>query len=370
MPERRVLIVDDARETLTKYAKCFEEAVPPWKVETASDEHEACDKVKRLRPDVVVCDLVLEQPNTEAGPNTPLGGMNVLQYVKGRDPLLPVILYTTAPNRMQRYKAFELGAFDCVERGPAGLVLSEELLVKANAAWRLREAIRASERASLLKRYFDPGVLKRFDENPELLKLRRATVTVCFWDIRKFSALCAALRAHPESIAEFLQDYFGTAAKVIFEHGGVLDKFIGDGVMGLFGALVDARDDGDSDAVAAVTSACAMSVQFDALVERWTPRWQKRTPEDITIGLGCGIHTGEVLVGNVGTEFRKEYTALGPHVNFTQRLVSIAESGDIIISASTETMVRSQFHLKFKETLKNVKNIPGDYKIWKVEGRK
>ncbi|MFH2000399.1 MAG: adenylate/guanylate cyclase domain-containing protein, partial [Planctomycetota bacterium] len=132
----------------------------------------------------------------------------------------------------------------------------------------------------------------------------------------------------------------------------------------------DAPDEGDADAVAAVNTACAMSIAFADLVERWTPRWQKRMPDDITIGLGCGIHTGEALVGNIGTELRKEYTALGPHVNFAQRLVMTAESGDIIVSASTKTMVRNKFHLTPKGVLRDVRNIPGAFKIWKVEGKK
>jgi adenylate cyclase len=368
--QARILIVEDAREFGERLKRRLENAHSDWNVISAADADEACAVVERWQPDVVLCDLVLteEVPPPEASDD--LGGMVVLKRAKALDPLRPVVLYTTKADRMQRYRAFELGAYDCIEGGPAGLTLGEELSVKADAALRLRRAIEASRKAAILKRYFDPRVLRQIEDNPDLLKLRTATVTVCFWDIRNFAGLCKVLNAHPALIHEFLRNYFAMAAEVIFEHGGVLDKFIGDGVMGLFGALVDSSDKGAEDARRAVTAACAMRRRFAKLLEQWKREWELYEPDVMDIGLGCGIHTGDVLVGNVGADPREEYTALGAHVNFAQRIVGMAEKGEIRISNPTATRLGDEFRLVDKGIITNIKHIEGSFQIWEVQGRR
>jgi len=142
------------------------------------------------------------------------------------------------------------------------------------------------------ERYFDPRVFRTIENNPELLDIRTQTLTITFWDIRGFSLLCEALKAHPTLISGFLQEYFQTAAQVIFQHHGVLDKFIGDGVMGLFGAFNHKDDEGRQDAGNALHAAGALKERFDTLLERWLDLWKLYTPQAIDVGLACGIHTG------------------------------------------------------------------------------
>ncbi len=232
---------------------------------------------------------------------------------------------------------------------------------------RLYEQLRDSvEEVTFLRRYFDPKVFGTITANPSLLKMRNATLTVCFWDIRGFSRLCEILKGHPSHIAGFLREYFEMAAEVIFEWGGVLDKFIGDGVMGLFGALSQPSDEGRQDAVNAVSAALTLTRRFAELVTRWTERWALYTPHSIDIGLGCGMHTGEVLVGNVGTETRDQFTALGPHVNFAQRLEARAKKGTVLVSASTAARVRGYFKLEDAGVMADAKNIPGEFRVFEV----
>lgn len=232
---------------------------------------------------------------------------------------------------------------------------------------RLYEQLRHRvEELTFLRRYFDPKVFGTISANPRLLNIRNATLTICFWDIRGFSRLCEILKTRPSQISGFLREYFKMAAEIIFEQSGVLDKFIGDGVMGLFGALIHNTDEGRQDAVNAVSAAMALNLRFDELLTRWKERWALHTPHSIDIGLGCGIHTGEVLVGNVGTETRDQFTALGPHVNFAQRLEAKAKKGTILVSASTEARIRGYFKLEEAGVLDDVKNIPGEFRIFAV----
>src|SRR5262249_26556120 len=153
---------------------------------------------------------------------------------------------------------------------------------------------------NFLRRYFDPGVFDTIEKDRSLLDLRLRTVTIGFWDIRGFSALCENLKAHPTLIAGFLREYCEAASRIIFKHCGLLDKFIGDGVMALFGVLQPKDDHGKSDALSAVCAAVDTQLAFTQIVKKWSEQWALYTPTKIDIGLGCGVHTGEVLVGNVG----------------------------------------------------------------------
>ena len=226
--------------------------------------------------------------------------------------------------------------------------------------------IENQKKLSFLKRYFDPRVFGAIERNPELLNIQSRTLTVVFWDIRGFSALCETLKAHPTLIAGFLREYFKVASEVIFRHQGVLDKFVGDGVMALFGAINDTDSGGRQDAIHAANAAIEMKACFEQVLKSWMEQWILYTPQTIDIGLGCGIHTGETLVGNVGTENRDHFTALGPHVNFAQRIESRASKGQILISASTKARISDHFELEKIDTISDVKNITGSFDIFEV----
>lgn len=356
-----ILIVDDEPENLKSLKRYLEDGNSSWVVSTAQNEEEVSSVLNERPPDVVISDLVMA---------TEQSGMNVLRQAKEKDPLIMVILITAFEKKLDRYRAFELGAFDCVQKNMPGIIAAEEILIKTKAALRFRELaleqIESQKRLTFLRRYFDPRVFGTIEKNPDLLNIRSLTLTICFWDIRGFSLLCEILKVHPTLLSGFLREYFTTAADVIFEHQGVLDKFIGDGVMGLFGALNHKDDEGRQDATNAVNAAIALKDRFGGVLTKWMTHWALYTPQTIDVGLGCGIHTGEVLVGNVGTEIRDQYTALGPHVNFAQRLEARSGKGQILISASTEARVRGHFVLENGGVINDVKNIPGEFRIFAV----
>ncbi len=292
------------------------------------------------------------------------GGMTLLQEARRLDPLVMAILFTAKEKSLDRYGAFDYGAFDVVEKNIRGTAAVREINVKTRAALRYREW---SQRINFLRRYFDPKVFETIEKQPSLLPIQLRTVTICFWDIRGFSLMCEILKAHPTLIAGFLRDYCDTAATTIFKHSGVLDKFIGDGVMALFGVLNQGDGNGGrQDALDAVRAACELRTSFDSVLRRWLDEWKLYTPQKIEIGLACGIHSGEVLVGNVGTDFRDQFTALGPNVNFASRIEARAKPGQILVSQLTEARIKKKAKLEAAGEISDIKNIPGTFSLFSV----
>lgn len=136
--------------------------------------------------------------------------------------------------------------------------------------------------------------------------------------------------------------------------------------MALFGAINGKDKEGHQDAITAAKTAIEMKRCFEQVLKNWMEQWVLYTPQSIDIGLGYGIHTGETLVGNVGTENRDHFTALGPHVNFAQRIESRANKGQILVSASTEARICKHFEVKKVDTIIDVKNISGSFDIFEV----
>lgn len=354
-----ILIVDDERENLTALERALKDANPSWKFSLAESDAKGIAIMKEQLAkgdpiDIVLTDLVMD---------TEQGGMNMIQEARNIDPFVMPILFTAKERNLDRYKAFECGAFDVVEKNIRGASSAREINLKTRAALQYRAW---SQKINFLRRYFDPGLFARIEKDPAALDLKERTVTICFWDIRGFSKLCEILKAHPTLIAGFLREYCEIGAQTIFENHGLLDKFIGDGIMALFGVLNGKGDDGTSDAIEAVKAAIALRPRFDQLLRKWTDQWQRYTAQKIEIGLGCGIHTGEALVGNVGTQFRDQFTALGPHVNLAARIESKSKAGQILLSQTTAIRVKKEIKLTEAGEIGDIKNIAGDFKLYEV----
>jgi adenylate cyclase len=148
-------------------------------------------------------------------------------------------------------------------------------------------------------------------------------VTVMFADIRNFTRMIQ--RMNPQEVAEFLNTCMTKISGVIEAQGGVVDKYVGDSMMALFGAPLPKADS----ALAAVTSALNILEE----IEVWnTERIEAGKPP---IHMGIGIHTGEVLAGNIGSEKRLNYTVIGRNVNLASRLCASAQGMEIRISRET-----------------------------------
>ena len=174
------------------------------------------------------------------------------------------------------------------------------------------------------QRYFAPDLARQIvgAEGAVQLGGAKREVVVLFSDIRGFTPLSEQMS--PDEIASLLTEYFSEMVDVVFEHGGTLDKFIGDAVMALWGAPLAREDDADR----AVRAAIAMQGRIDWLNAEWRRQGRR------TIGVGIGLNAGEVFAGNIGSDLRLEYTVIGDPVNTASRLCSRAGPGEVLISES------------------------------------
>ncbi len=179
-------------------------------------------------------------------------------------------------------------------------------------------------------RFLPEYVVQQLLENPDSFKLGgiNQKVTVLFADIRGFTSLAEI--APPEKVVQLLNRYFTAMSDIIFAHGGTLDKYIGDGLMALFGAPTVSPED----ACNAVASAVAMQRQVQSI----NAELQREGFNQIQIGIG--LHTGEATVGYIGSERRSEYTAIGDTVNLASRLESNAQPGQILLTEATALAAR------------------------------
>ena len=230
-------------------------------------------------------------------------------------------------DRLDPFAAFTADHLELISAVAAQAAMTVET-VKAHKRLAREEVARAN-----YSRFMPEYVVKQLLDNPDSFRLGgvNQTITVLFADIRGFTALSE--RANPEKVVGLLNRYFSAMSEIIFAHGGTLDKYIGDGLMALFGAPAATP----ADAVNAVKAAVAMQKRIVTLN---TELAAEAFP---TIKVGIGLHTGEATIGYIGSDKRSEYTAIGDTVNLAARLESNALGGQILISEATRTAVGSIF---------------------------
>ena len=149
-----------------------------------------------------------------------------------------------------------------------------------------------------LQRQVDPTIVE-YLSNPHAVLLQNKVLTIVFWDISGFSVLCEKLIDHPELVAEFLREYLGDATKIIHEYGGIVDKFIGDGILAYFEFKENDNDDKDGGIGAenSILAALKLKKSFEDVKNNWLQILKKVIEFDIHIDIKCGMNTGLVLVG-------------------------------------------------------------------------
>ncbi len=177
----------------------------------------------------------------------------------------------------------------------------------------------AEAKRTVLARYFSPSVVEDITHNPEeVRKARRQKVTVLFMDIRGFTKLCENLKDE-EMLLDWLTDFREEMVRAVFDQGGTLDKFIGDAVMATFGTPHPDPEPG-ADAIRAVKAAKQMFVRLQALNKVWELKGLAPA------AIGIGLHTGEVVAGNIGNQLQIEYTVIGDPVNTASRIEGLCKT--------------------------------------------
>ena len=173
------------------------------------------------------------------------------------------------------------------------------------------------------RKYVAPQVVDEISKNQNYqLKLggEKRHIAVLFVDIRGFTPLSEALE--PEQVVEILNEYLSLVTDSIFKNGGTLDKFIGDAAMAIFNAPFDSEDY----IYKAVCAAKDIAAGSDRIASKFMERFGKK------VSYGIGVNCGYAVVGNIGSEFRMDYTAIGDTVNTAARLEANAKAGQILIS--------------------------------------
>ncbi len=189
-----------------------------------------------------------------------------------------------------------------------------------------------------LSRFFSPDVVAEIIRHKDDSKLAatRRRVTVLFSDIRGFTSMSEKMQ--PEEVVTFLREYLTVMTEAVFKHGGTVDKYIGDAIMALYNVPLEAPNH----ALRAVRTALEFQERVRPLGERFAARHGGH------LACGVGIHTGDAVVGTIGSEQRLEYTAIGDTINLGSRLEGITKefSVPIIISEATYAEIREYFAVR------------------------
>ncbi len=238
-------------------------------------------------------------------------------------------------DRLDPFAAFTQDDLELISAVAAQTAVAVET-IKGHKRLAREEVARAN-----YSRFMPEYVVKQLLEKPDSFRLGGAnqTITVLFADIRGFTALSE--KENPEKVVGLLNRFFSAMSEIIFDRGGTLDKYLGDGLMALFGAPTASEKDADN----AVNTAIDMQKRLVALNS------ELRSEGYPEVSAGIGLHTGVATVGYIGSEQRSEYTAIGDTVNIASRLQSNAEGGQILISEATGKACSESFKIKKKDPL-------------------
>jgi adenylate cyclase len=183
---------------------------------------------------------------------------------------------------------------------------------------------------------------------------KNETVTMIFCDIRGFTSLSEGMKA--PDVMNLLNDHFSVMTEIIFRFEGMVDNFMGDCILGVFGGPFKHEKAPERSVLAAIEMQKAM-IELNRRLEKEGRK---------TLSIGIGVHSGEVSRGNIGSSQLKKYTVIGSNVNVCSRLCSIAKGGQILVSEATASHLPSgEFQLNRLEPVKvrNVQNPITPYEV-------
>ncbi len=215
-------------------------------------------------------------------------------------------------------------AFSKEELSIFAVIAAEAAISFENARSHEELARRAVERQAL-ERFLNPAIVEKVLASPEEIHLggENQVATILFADIRGFTRMSEYME--PQAVVELLNEFFSEMTDIIFASGGTLDKYLGDGIMAVYGAPLPKPDD----ALRAARTAIEMQRALAHLNHEWKRRGQQ------PLLMGVGVNTGAVTAGNIGSARRMDYTVIGDAVNLASRLCANAAGGQVLISDST-----------------------------------
>lgn len=368
----KILVVDDSlivRVTLSKILKANK-----FSVEVAEDGNEALKKCNEI-PNIW---LIISDMN--------MPGLTGLELIKKLNQKfeIPIIILTGNSEISLVIEAINNGASDYLLKDgniKDTVLLSvnrilekqrmkeENLLLMKNLGKKnseLEESQKSLEKSNAFirqtfGRYLSDEIVDNLLEHPEGLRLggEKRKVTIMMADLRGFTAVAEQLEA--EKVVTMINNFLGPMTEIIQKHGGTIDEFIGDAILAIFGAPLTNGDDTER------AIACAVEMQM-GMYDVNKKNKSEGLPE---VASGIGLNTGNVVVGNIGSEKRTKYGIVGRHVNLTSRVESYTVGGQIFISEFTYNDVDIDIRVDGKMVVepKGVKEPITIYEIGGIGGK-
>ena len=327
--KKTIFLVDDNFTNLAMGKKALEGA---YNVITLESGELMLEMLENIRPDLILLDVLMPG----------MDGYEAIRLLKsnGRTADIPVIFLSAVSGVEVEVEGLSLGAVDYISKPISPrllfkrvemhmLVLSQKkelVLLNDNLTHMISKQVKEKVRIrNSFRKYIDPkladAVLMNSGENSDTVG-KKQHIAVLFADVRGFTSFTEQLKDTPETVVEILNELLEVITKAVFDNGGSVDKFVGDAVMALFNGFVE-----QDDYVYFAAKAAHEIIQGSASV---LSTIKERV--GIELGVGVGVHCGEAIVGNVGPDFRKDYTAIGDTINVASRLEAVAMRSEVLIS--------------------------------------
>ncbi len=323
----------------------------------------ALEQIRQQHPDIILLDIIMPE----------MDGYAVLEQLKNDEALqhIPVIVISAIDDMDSIVQCIKNGADDYLVKPFNHILLKARIEACLQKKYRrdaekkyrqqieeynqnlekrvhdqVQEIVASQKARSNLSRYLSPNIVDKVLASKQEIQLggEKNKVTILFADIRGYTRMSQQMNVN--EIVEMLNEHFTEMTHIIFQHGGTLDKFIGDSVMAVFGSPFSS----DNDEYNAIMAAQAMQ---QAMKKRNEIRQQRN---QIPFQIGIGINTGDVITGNIGSPEKMDYTVIGDTVNLAARLQGIAKGGEIIVGDETYQPVKDKFEFTLcgEVSLKNI----------------
>ena len=307
----KILVVDDNRDNIDLVRDILE--IEEYDVIDALTGQIALEVIPDELPDLILLDINMPGMN----------GFEVCEALKSDDRTnhIPIIMLTAQSDVDSRVQGLAVGADDYLAKpfSPRELVARVDRSLRSKA---VSDDLRLKQQnlRDTFSRFVAEAVVNQLMQNPDAVKLggKLQPVTVLFADLQGFTSLSE--RIEPEDLLQLLNSYHTFMVKVVLQYGGTIDKFLGDGLMALYNTPLEQYDH------------IARAVKTALHIQDELYWFTEQLPNELRLKINFGIHSGQAIVGNVGSENIMDFTAVGDTVNVAARLQGVAEDGQIIVT--------------------------------------
>lgn len=348
------MVVDDTPANLSLLHSLLKDT---YRIKLANNGLKALELATASPPDMVLLDIMMPD----------MDGYEVCRRLKANEAtsLVPVIFLTAKTETEDEELGFSVGAVDFIHKPISPPIVAARIKTHLEIK-SLNDFLRVRNQfiKKTFGRYMSDEVVEILLESPDGLKLggESLMVTIVMTDLRGFSAISEKLP--PEIVVEMLNRHLSSMTDIIFKYSGTINDIIGDAILILFGAPIMRPGDADRALL------CALEMQL-AMEKINQHNKEHELPE---LEMGIGINTGNVIVGNIGSDMRVKYAAVGSNVNLAARVESFTVGGQVLITEKTlkatslDVTIKGKLSVSFKGLEKpvnvyDITGVSGKYEI-------